>query len=167
MLYEESVPYSIEGEKTFYVVTTGDDVIANYRHGVSKPERRLLKTKHQLDDRVIRPQQVDLQNGWTPPFFYEDRQHVFYVTTDEELVTVSEWKEYPSPTAPPSPKMVFIIPPLVYKEFNATPNPIDPIITNPNREDSLFKWKFNTAETVLFDNAEIDATGNLKLNQKQ
>jgi hypothetical protein len=170
--YEESVPGSIEENRTFYVVTTGDDVIVKYMQGRAKPlERSLLKTKQQLADRVIQPHQYDLQNGWIPPFFYEDRRHVFYITTTEQLVTIPMWNFYLPLIIPP--KQDFIIPSLVFEQVPFTHDPSNPVISGMHMgvldpdpiklfvtEDAYIKKSISTTSTVLFGGTEIGAAGN-------
>ncbi|MGH8470921.1 MAG: neuraminidase-like domain-containing protein, partial [Gammaproteobacteria bacterium] len=49
--------------------------------------------KNTIRDWTIEPRH-ELQNPWEAPFFYEDRRHVFYVTTKQILVPVQESLSY-------------------------------------------------------------------------
>jgi hypothetical protein len=49
---------------------------------------RLLKAK--VEGRAVEPRH-DLDNHWDAPFFYEDNNHVFYVTTAEKKLLIPEF----------------------------------------------------------------------------
>jgi hypothetical protein len=55
-----------------------------------------------------------LSDYWTAPFFYQDRRHVFYVTSSAQLVRLDLYPDY-GLTLDPGPMQVAKIPPLVVK----------------------------------------------------
>jgi len=144
---------------TFKITYTKNYIFINVSY-----ERSLLKSNTHLPAQTIEPSHP-LQNPIESPFFYEDRNHIFYVTTDEELVTISEWKEYPSPVPPSSPKKGLTIPPMVHEKYNVAWNPIDPIISD-KAISQVNQKLINSEKTFRYGDVEIGAMGNLKLNQE-
>jgi hypothetical protein len=73
----------------------------------------------------------ELQNSWTAPFFLEDSRHVFYVTTTEQPVWISDYWKY-GVLLDPGIKQAAAIPPLVLKV-----DPTVPVKPKPWRDGGL------------------------------
>lgn len=147
-----------------------------YNSGREPLSRIVLKMpkKNASERRAIKPQHA-LKNPWEAPFFYEDKDHVFYVTMQESPVTVPEWNwSFPIVVIPSKPD--FTIPPFVYEPNWTILNLEDPVITESylgivNRapiqrlvtEDVYIKKAISTTGTVRFEGIDISATGNRKL----
>ncbi|MBS9405433.1 hypothetical protein KG088_17640 [Halomonas sp. TRM85114] len=108
-------------------------------------------------------------NTWTPPFFYEDSRHVFYVTTEEHLVPVSQWSNFPIFLNPPKPAIE--IAELVLKQEKGLaesiphtrqpgfgvvdPSPLERYVT----EDANIATAIGTPGTVDYGDANIGPSG--------
>src|SRR5262249_6125604 len=77
----------------------------------------------------------DLVNRWDAPFFYRDSRHVFYISTSERTVTVSEFQPYVGGTSQPQTKIPHI-PPLVLQPKFAIPDRIGPVSVDQHPEIS-------------------------------
>lgn len=158
----------------FYVTTTDDQVIASYQNGSGTPLKRpLLKTRQQLTDRVIKPNQYDLRDGGVSPFFYEDRRHVFYVTTTRKLVTISNHQGYggltlinpgftshiPALVLQPKPRILDRSGPVSVEQSHAisNPAPIERFVS----EDAYIKQALGSVGSLRFGDNELGMTGAL------
>src|SRR5208283_4538015 len=81
-----------------------------------------------LAPRYVEPQ-LELDNAWDAPFFYEDRRNVFYVMTSEKISFWQNHDDFAILTSAPSLQgQVAKIPPLIFQEQpKAAPNG-DPIL---------------------------------------
>ncbi|MFF1566871.1 neuraminidase-like domain-containing protein [Streptomyces sp. NPDC058293] len=115
----------------------------------------------------------DLVNRWDAPFFYSDSHHVFYVTTEEQEVTVTTWKGYGGTTSKP-PVSVPHIPPIVLQPPPVIPDRIGPVISGRNHgisdpapverfvtEDVYISRGLGTVGTVQFGTTELGPAGAL------
>jgi hypothetical protein len=111
-----------------------------------------------------------LQNPWVAPFFYEDRRHVFYVTTSERIAQISQWDRYGIIPDRVQPRLA--IPPLVSEPENVIPERYGSIVTAPNMrvadrapigrlvsEDAPIDKVIGTAGTVRYGDKEIGPMG--------
>lgn len=152
----DAIPQSIKD-------TSSDTFRITYTYKTPTPfVRSLLTSRTQTPAQTIEPNHP-LQKPSETPFFYEDRDHVFYVTTDEMWVPISHRETYPSPT----PRRTFRkrglkIPHLNVGKPNILVDPLGPISTDGKNWNVL-----SSQEAVSFDGVEIDVMGNLNLNQKR
>jgi hypothetical protein len=122
-----------------------------------------------IGDNAVVPRHV-LQNPWEAPFFYEDSRHVFYVTTEEQLIPV--WNGYVVSAYTPKPQ--FDIAPLVFEAAEIIPDKIGPVISgrqlgivDPSpierfvSEDAYISRGIASTGTVRFGDKEIGLAGSL------
>ncbi|MDP9793850.1 hypothetical protein J2S43_002362 [Catenuloplanes nepalensis] len=122
-------------------------------------------------DRTVEPRHPLGGDPWSPPFFYEDARHSFYVSTTERLVTVPQWNDigivpwYRKPTAE-IPKLVLtperIVP--IGPGVPVTRQPgfgvVDPVpIRQFVTEDVYISKALGTAGTVRFNARDIGPSG--------
>jgi hypothetical protein len=87
-----------------------------------------------LIPRYVEPQ-PGLADAWDPPFFFEDRRNLFYVTTNATLGTIQEFAGFGILSIDPSLQgTVANIPPLVLPEQRAPSPERDPILTGSGRD---------------------------------
>ena len=87
--------------------------------------------KNTIGDGALGPHQpLGFPLVWDAPFFYSDSRHVFYVSTEEQLVMVGSFGGFGAGDVVATPP-VLDIPPLVQQEpqFDPRPPVIDPVIT--------------------------------------
>lgn len=151
------------------------EMLGVYNSGQVPLSRIVMKMpeKNASGRHAIKPRH-GLKNPWDAPFFYGDKDHVFYVSTQKSPVTVSEWNwSFPTVVTPSKPG--FTIPPFVFEPNWTIPNPQDPVITGPYlgivnsapiqrlvTEDAYVKKAISTTGTVRFEGVDISAVGNRK-----
>jgi hypothetical protein len=112
-----------------------------------------------------------LANAWEAPFFYEDRRHVFYVTTKARPFTIREFKRYPglisaSPVRTlnipplvlhPKPRITDRVGPISSEHYQAVSNlaPIERFVS----EDAYIKQALGSVDTVQFGGVELGPAG--------
>ena len=119
-----------------------------------------------------------MQSPWNAPFFYEDSRHVFYVSTSDRPVTISEFKgigfkEY-------LPKQELHIPPSVLESQPKIRDRLGPVAMDSRiavvdlavmkrfvTEDAYIKKGIATTGTVRFGDKDISATGIMSNQQIQ
>lgn len=162
---------------TYNILTGMEDVLGNWKWNPQKWERPVLNTKERLSMRVIYPSH-NQSSIFTTPFFYEDSRHVFYVSTSDRPVTISEFtglgfNEY-------LPKRELYIPPLVLESPPKIRDRLGPVTmdsriavvdTAPMKrfvtEDAYIKKGIATTGTVRFGDKDISATGIMRNQQIQ
>lgn len=131
---------------------------------------------HAVVDNAIADRTIDAHhpvegNAWDAPFFYEDSRHVFYVTTEERLVTVPEWHDFgfvvvtqkpgaeiPGLVFTPDKGMQVGVPIPVTRQpgFGVIdPSPIEHYVT----EDANIKTAIGTRGTVRYGDKDIGPSG--------
>jgi hypothetical protein len=126
---------------------------------------------YKLGGRTVQPWHP-LQQPFAAPFFFDDSQHVFYVTTTDRVVTVSKFDGYV--WLEPLPKGSYVIPPLVVEKPKLIPGRIGPVITGPYAglingppierfisEDAYIRKGLATVSTVQFGKVELGPAGAL------
>lgn len=125
---------------------------------------------NKIADRTVDPHHPLGGNPWDPPFFYEDARHVFYVTTEERLVTVPQWNDFGVLVKTPKPTLE--IPELVFKPDErmvelavphirqpgfgvVDPSPIEYYVT----EDAYIRTAIGTPGTVSYGDKIIGPSG--------
>jgi peptidoglycan hydrolase-like protein with peptidoglycan-binding domain len=77
--------------------------------------------------------QPGLAKAWDAPFLYEDRRNVFYVTTEESLVSIWEYDGFGIDHTKPALEAAAQIPPLVLETQPKLPDKGDPITLDTGR----------------------------------
>ena len=126
--------------------------------------------KNEISDQTILPRHT-LQNPWDAPFFYEDPQHVFYVTTAAQTVLIPQWNSYS--ILPNSLQQQDVIPDLVLKRVEVLPDRLGLIALDAPEgvagpapiarfvsEDAYISRAIATTETVRFGATPIGPAGN-------
>lgn len=128
-----------------------------------------------IEDRVVEPHHPIEGNPWDAPFFYEDRRHVFFVTTDERLETVTRWSDVGIFDVPAvAATTVATLPPLVLETVATLPDPSGPIIRQPGfgvtnpapleylvTEDAHISRGLGSLGTVTYGEKEIGPLGSV------
>jgi Neuraminidase-like domain/Salmonella virulence plasmid 28.1kDa A protein len=140
-------------------------------------QRNIFKFPNGVDYHFTVPNHR-MQETWTAPFFYEDSRHVFYVSTSDRPVTISEFKglgfnEY-------LPKRELYIPPLVLESPPKIRDRLGPVAMDSRiavvdsapmkrfvTEDAYIKKGIATTGTVRFGDKDISATGIMRNQQIQ
>ncbi|MEG3861256.1 neuraminidase-like domain-containing protein [Microcoleus sp. herbarium12] len=162
---------------TYNILTGVQDISGNWKWNPQKWERPVLNTKERLSMRVIYPS-YNQSSIFTTPFFYEDSRHVFYVSTSDRPVTISEFtglgfNEY-------LPKRELYIPPLVLESPPKIRDRLGPVAMDSRiavidpapmkrfvTEDAYIKKGIATTGTVRFGDKDISATGIMRNQQIQ
>jgi hypothetical protein len=123
-----------------------------------------------IADRTVGPHHPLSGNPWDAPFFYEDSRHVFYVTTEEQLVKVPQWSDFgvvvttqkpiaeiPRLVLKPGKGMVELAVPSIHQPgFGVVdPTPIDYYIS----EDAYIESAIGTSGTVRYGDKDIGPSG--------
>jgi hypothetical protein len=148
---------------------TSDLIVAYPQSNVSHAVLR-----NAIQDRTVEPRHPLEGAPWDAPFFYEDRRHVFYVTTAERVVRIPRWDRFgllPS-LSRPAPG----IPPLVLEPVEIVPVLAGPLLKQPGfggfdpapaeryvTEDAYIRRGLGTAGTVRFGDREIGPAGSQRL----
>jgi hypothetical protein len=109
-------------------------------------------------------------SSWGAPFFYEDSRHAFYVTTDERLVPVRQWKDFG--IVKKTPNAGYEIPTLVFKPDKSIVGPPMPHIRQPGfgvvdpspieryvTEDAYIRTAIGTPGTVRYGDKDFGPSG--------
>jgi hypothetical protein len=116
-----------------------------------------------------------LSDAWDAPFFLEDRRNVFYVTTHEEPVWISNYRGFGVAIAPGiraaeqmAPLVVQIGPPIPPKYWGdggpigQNPSAVDPApITRYITEDAYIRQGLATSASVQYGDVQIGPSGAL------
>lgn len=166
-------------------LSTENDVLAisydTFQPGVGMApdcSHDVLKTQTQIyGDQTIEPRH-SVKSPRDTPFFYEDRQHVFFVSTTEQPLTIPKWIGYLPITF--QSKTDLIIPPLVLEKVSVIKDLLGPKISAQNMEvvntsqierfvseDAYIKKSISKTGTILFGDIELGATGNRNTFQKR
>jgi peptidoglycan hydrolase-like protein with peptidoglycan-binding domain len=160
-----------------HLSTSGDILETRYYEKwkkTSSPDFTRDVLKSQIRDRAIEPHNYLIQlDPWDTPFFYEDRHHVFYVTTTEQPVWIPDYRKYgialslgltqgtkihplvfkAAPAVQPKPK------PWVDNEPSG-PNGVDPApMKRFVTEDAYIHQGIGTTAVVMYDNHQIGPSG--------
>lgn len=116
-----------------------------------------------LGGRAVQPRHPTAGSGWDPPFYYEDRQHAFRVTTSEPVVRLAGWSRFGLFVDAQSARVV--IPPLVTSippKFRLPgsvldPDPVGPFAAGRDR----IRATIATTDTIRFGDVQIGAAGGL------
>ena len=73
--------------------TWSDELNVLYTKELWGPPIKNPLLENKIADRAVEPRHW-FQSPWRAPFFYEDRRHVFYVTTKEVFVRLQKWPSY-------------------------------------------------------------------------
>jgi len=161
--------------------TSSDTLSVTYSNGIwffpvggsnaNQPIQRNV-LKNAIGDRALGPHQpLSFPLVWDAPFFYSDSRHVFYVSTEEQLVTVGSFGGFGAGDVVATPP-VLDIPPLVQQEpqFDPRPHVIDPIATGGGvfdpgpverfvSEDAYIRTAIASTASVRFGDQEIGPAG--------
>ncbi|MBD1930312.1 MULTISPECIES: neuraminidase-like domain-containing protein [Cyanophyceae] len=175
VLDNRGLPDQIEEAKTVDLTISQNTFSISYCQVGSDYKRQVIKT--QIDGRLVKPHHYP-ENGWTAPFFYEDSRHVFYVSTSERPVTISEFAGYG--VVGYLSKKKLDIPPLVLESQPIIRDRLGPISMDSRiavvdlapmkqfvTEDAYIKKGIVTTGTVRFGDKDISATGILRNQQIQ
>ncbi len=140
-------------------------------------QRNIFKFPNGLGYRFTVPNHR-MQDTWKAPFFYEDSRHVFYVSTSDRPVTISEFKGFGFKEY--LPKRELHIPPLVLESQPIIRDRLCPVamdsriaVVDPApmkrfvTEDAYIKKGIATTGTVRFGGKDISATGIMRNQQIQ
>jgi hypothetical protein len=135
-------------------------------------QRNVLKNA--IGDGALGPHQdLSFPLVWDAPFFYSDSRHVFYVSTEEQLVMVGSFGGFGAGDVVATPP-VLDIPPLVQQvpQFDPRPPVIDPVITGAGlgvfdpgpverfvSEDAYIRTAIASTASVRFGDQDIGPTG--------
>jgi hypothetical protein len=168
-IYQAAMPKLLP----FNVSSSGDQLGASYfQQSGGKPlERTILKARQPLAGRTVAPHQYDLDNAWTPPFFYEDRRHVFYVTATSRQVPLFHFQGYVNVT-PKGALQSLVIPPLVVQPAFKIPDLMGPVIAESAQrthgpierfvsEDAYIRKALGSTDSVRFGDKNIGPAGAL------
>jgi hypothetical protein len=157
-----------------YLRVDGEKLIAAYKRGPISTERSILNNT--LGGLVVGPNH-DLANPWDAPFFYEDRRHVFYVTTTEQPVTISDHKGYPGLRVIPF-EFSRNIPPLVQQPIDRIKDRLVPVSDDQHHgisntaplerfvsEDAYIRRALGTVGPVRFNGKELGPSGALTIRR--
>jgi hypothetical protein len=98
-------------------------------YGPSDPNYANDLIKFDWSTRFVEPQR-GLPDAWNAPFFYEDRQHAFYVTTTDQYLSLASFNGYGVLTAKPgSSSSIPDLPPLTCKKPPVSRSEADSIVT--------------------------------------
>ena len=157
--------------------TTSSKLVADYVDRIPDVPAEMLSRQILTDDtqmNTIAPYHL-LSSPWDAPFFFEDRRNVFYVTTTESPVWISNFLWYGVAVAPgvlaaeQVPPLVVQTGPPVPPKFwgdggplsinpgTADPAPISRYIT----EDAYIRQGLATSATVQYGGVEIGPSGAL------
>jgi hypothetical protein len=160
--------------------TTGPKLTADYFHRIPDVPPESLSRDILTDDTVMKtvaPYHL-LSDVWDAPFFFEDRRNVFYVTTTEEPVWISNFRGYGVALAPGI-LAAEQVPPLVAQTGSPIPPRFwgdgGPLSLNPAAidtasigryitEDAYIRQGLATSASVQYGNVQIGPSGAL-LNQ--
>lgn len=146
--------------------TTTEDFKVTY--GLTGASHSLFNNT--IDHRAIAPHHPVGGNPWDAPFFYEDRRHVFYVTTEERLKKVPQWNDFGivmktyKPTAgipglvlkPDKSRVELAVPSIRQPGFGVVdPAPISYYLT----EDAYVRTAIGTPGTVPYGDKDIGPSG--------
>jgi hypothetical protein len=128
---------------------------------------------NQIDDGTVEPHHPLEGDPWDAPFFYEDRRHAFFVTTDERMETIERWDDIGvvvSQGLAGGP--VRYLPPLVLRTPDIIPDLGGPITRQPGfglidpaparalvTEDAYITRTLGTPGTVSYGEIEIGPLG--------
>jgi hypothetical protein len=148
--------------------TSGQTFTANYYMG--GPVLRLMLSRPMLISpiavTVTEPLHA-LRNVWDAPFFYEDRRHVFYVTTAEQQVRVPDYPDY-GVTVNPAAGQAARIPPLVpgaSPSAQAGPGLAGDGRSAPQHVDRAPRWRFVTEDAFVPQG--IGTSGRVRYGDRQ
>lgn len=126
-----------------------------------------------LEDRVVEPHHPIEGDPWSAPFFYEDRRHTFFVTTDEHVETIAQWVDVGVVSGPPlTASTVSDLPPIVLQTPDLIPDLAGPITRQPGfglvdpaparmlvTEDVYITRSIGSPGTVRYGDKEIGPLG--------
>ncbi|HBB87905.1 MAG TPA: PA14 domain-containing protein,virulence plasmid 28 protein [Blastocatellia bacterium] len=149
--------------------TSSSSLKANYTE--ASLAHSILDTS--IDDRAIEPHHPLEGNPWDAPFFYEDRRHVFFVTTEEHLQNVRIWNDLGIVSGPLyTSTTVTELPPLVWQTGTIIPDFGGPITRQPGfgvvdpapaqflvTEDAYITRGIGSPGTVRYGDKEIGPMG--------
>ncbi|MBF6650643.1 neuraminidase-like domain-containing protein [Methylobacter sp. BlB1] len=183
-IQEEDTPiaFGLSGEHQRRLSTENDVLAISYdkfQPGVGMApdfSHDVLKTQI-YGDQTIEPRH-SVKSPRDTPFFYEDRHHVFFVSTTEQPLAIPKWIGYIPITF--RSKLDLTIPPLVLEKVSVVTDLLGPKISGRNMEvvntaqierfvseDAYIKKSISTAGTILFGGTELGATGNRNTFQKR
>lgn len=167
---------------------------ANYRKGwsvIMEPEppliRPILNNKTGGGQFVAPAHQQ--HDAWGAPFFYEDKRHVFYVTTKERIVKVKDWSKF-IPDHVYQDTVLVDIPPLIHIDAKQSVidsldphiqtdpkvlvvNPLDPLVRQPEDHqlllEEIIKSPFNGHLLIsedAFINQSLITNGSVMFNHQ-
>lgn len=126
-----------------------------------------------LEDHTVEPHHPFPGNPWDAPFFYEDRRHAFFVTTDERVESIRHWEDL-GMVASSGASGIFMrdLPPLVLQSPDLIHDPGGPITRQPGfglndpsparalvTEDAYITRGLGTPGTVRYGDKEIGPLG--------
>ena len=152
--------------------TWSDELNVLYKKELWAPPIKNPLLENKIADRAVEPHHW-FQSPWRAPFFYEDRRHVFYVTTKEVFVRPQKWPSYHITIA----SAVYALKsPLIMEEYKPPgPDPYEfgPIgLDDPSSmkrfvsEDAYIKKGITLTSTVRLGGATIGPAGRV-VNVKQ
>ncbi|HEY0171737.1 MAG TPA: neuraminidase-like domain-containing protein [Pyrinomonadaceae bacterium] len=126
-----------------------------------------------IEDHVVEPRHPVEGGPWDAPFFYEDRRHAFFVTTEQRMETVFRWRDV---VAMPGPgladRIPHELPPIVLAVPERIPDLAGPITRQPGfgvfdpaparvlvTEDAYITRGIGSPGTVRYGDKEIGPLG--------
>ena len=160
---------------TRYFETTSPNLIADYTDRIPDVPPEMLSRQILADDtdmNTVPPYHL-VSSPWDAPFFFEDRRNVFYVTTTESPVWISNFPWYGVAIAPgvlaaeQVPPLVVqtgpVLPPKFWGDggpLAINPGAIDPApISRYITEDAYIRQGLATSATVQYGGVEIGPSG--------
>lgn len=160
---------------TRYFETTSPNLIADYTDRIPDVPPEMLSRQILSDDTEMNavPPYHLVSSPWDAPFFFEDRRNVFYVTTTESPVWISNFPWYGVAIAP-GVLAAEQVPPLVVQTGPPLPSKFwgdgGPLAINPGAidkapisryitEDAYIRQGLATSATVQYGGVEIGPSG--------
>ncbi|MFD7936579.1 neuraminidase-like domain-containing protein [Streptomyces sp. NPDC059755] len=178
-LRAEDLPFSFhepEGPQRYLSVSEGTLTASYATHPIDpffpSPMLRRPLLNNGTGAWTVEPRH-DLVNRWDAPFFYGDSRHVFYVSTDQQPVTITKIVGYGRPTKIQMPHPL-PLPPVVCPPVGIIPDRTGEIVSGRNvgisdpepvvrfvTEDAYIKRALGTPGAVQFGAAKIGPAGSL------
>ncbi len=154
--HTESLSRHIYGTLLAFDPAKASDLTISYNSGPgTTPFKHVVLGKTDLGEAITQPFHK-LMVSWLAPFFYEDKRHVFYVTTQISHKAALSVETY-HPQGAPQP-LAMDIPPL---EWTVKPKPWDPPVDGFLFEDAIVNKVIATTGEVRYGGLPISPAGGL------
>jgi ABC toxin N-terminal region/Neuraminidase-like domain/Putative peptidoglycan binding domain len=139
-----------------YLDASTDTLTITYQKNIlpeSGPPLLVLKAKDGMPSGIVDPLH-NLNDMWEAPFFYEDRRHVFYVTTKKVVKPMKRWTGYVQLTDE-NITLAQMLPLVFEKKPVPGPLPVEMFVS----EDAYINKQLQMTGTVLYDGVAIGQGG--------